>query len=88
MLECPHRSGACMAGIGIGPDEFGVFEIDDPDRRAAALEDLLARETFFKELPSIEQHVEWITECVTHLNKHGIKQIEPALDAENAWIVR
>jgi cyclohexanone monooxygenase len=38
-------------------------------------------------LPSIEQHVEWITECVTHLNKHGIRQIEPALDAENAWIV-
>ena len=27
-----------MAGIGIGPDEFAVFEIDDPDRRAAALE--------------------------------------------------
>jgi cyclohexanone monooxygenase len=38
-------------------------------------------------LPSIEQHVEWITECLAHLNKHGIKQIEPALDAENAWIV-
>ena len=27
-----------MAGIGIGPAEFAVFEIDDPDRRAAALE--------------------------------------------------
>ena len=27
-----------MAGIGIGPEEFAVFEIDDPDRRAAALE--------------------------------------------------
>ena len=28
-----------MAGIGIGPEEFAIFEIDDPDRRAAALED-------------------------------------------------
>ena len=28
-----------MAGIGIGPEEFAVFEIDDPDRRAVALED-------------------------------------------------
>lgn len=27
-----------MAGIGIGPEEFGIFAIDDPDRRAAALE--------------------------------------------------
>ncbi|HEU4385464.1 MAG TPA: DUF1054 family protein [Anaeromyxobacteraceae bacterium] len=27
-----------MAGIGIGQEEFAVFEIDDPDRRAAALE--------------------------------------------------
>ena len=30
-----------MAGIGIGPEEFAVFEIDDPDRRAAALEALV-----------------------------------------------
>ena len=27
-----------MAGIGIGPDEFAVFEIDDPERRATALQ--------------------------------------------------
>jgi uncharacterized protein YktB (UPF0637 family) len=27
-----------MAGLGIGPSDFGVFEIDDPDTRSAALE--------------------------------------------------
>jgi hypothetical protein len=27
-----------MAGLGIGPTDFALFEIDDPDERAAALE--------------------------------------------------
>jgi uncharacterized protein YktB (UPF0637 family) len=27
-----------MAGLGIGPPEFALFEIEDPDERAAALE--------------------------------------------------
>jgi hypothetical protein len=27
-----------MAGLGLGPPEFGFFEIDDPDERARALE--------------------------------------------------
>jgi uncharacterized protein YktB (UPF0637 family) len=27
-----------MAGLGIGPDDFAIFRIADPDRRAAALE--------------------------------------------------
>jgi hypothetical protein len=30
-----------MAGLGLGPPEFALFEIDDPDARAAALEDVL-----------------------------------------------
>ena len=37
-------------------------------------------------LPSIEQHVEWITDCLAHLGKHDIAQIEPRLEAENDWI--
>jgi hypothetical protein len=31
-----------MAGLGIGPDEFAIFRIPYPDRRAAALESRLA----------------------------------------------
>lgn len=30
-----------MAGIGLGPSDFALFEIDDPDERAAALEGTL-----------------------------------------------
>jgi uncharacterized protein YktB (UPF0637 family) len=30
-----------MAGLGLGPSDFALFEIDDPDERAAALEDAL-----------------------------------------------
>jgi cyclohexanone monooxygenase len=37
-------------------------------------------------LPSIEQHVEWITDCLAYLRKHDIAQIEPRLEAENDWI--
>jgi hypothetical protein len=29
-----------MAGLGLGPTDFALFEIDDPDERAAALETL------------------------------------------------
>jgi len=27
-----------MAGLGLGPLDFGLFELDDPDARTAALE--------------------------------------------------
>jgi uncharacterized protein YktB (UPF0637 family) len=30
-----------MAGLGLGPPDFALFEIDDPDERAAALDDAL-----------------------------------------------
>jgi uncharacterized protein YktB (UPF0637 family) len=30
-----------MAGLGLGPPDFGLFELDDPDARTAALEEKL-----------------------------------------------
>ncbi|MGK5115650.1 NAD(P)/FAD-dependent oxidoreductase [Geodermatophilus sp. CPCC 205506] len=35
---------------------------------------------------SIEQHVDWITECLRHLREHAIDTIEPDRDAEDAWV--
>ena len=35
---------------------------------------------------SIEQHVEWITECVSHMDRHQLRAIEPTREAEEAWI--
>ncbi len=37
-------------------------------------------------LPTIEQHCEWITACISHLRDAGLKRIEATLDAENDWV--
>ncbi|MDF2678956.1 MAG: cyclohexanone monooxygenase [Brevibacillus sp.] len=34
---------------------------------------------------SIEQHVEWIADCIQYLRDHGMDRIEPKTDAEEAW---
>ncbi|UJR29529.1 hypothetical protein I4U23_010746 [Adineta vaga] len=35
---------------------------------------------------SIEQHLDWITECLNYLRKHQIDTIEATNEAEDAWI--
>jgi cation diffusion facilitator CzcD-associated flavoprotein CzcO len=35
---------------------------------------------------SIEQHVEWISDCITYLDEHGIATIEATEEAEEAWV--
>ncbi|MEE8436366.1 MAG: NAD(P)/FAD-dependent oxidoreductase [bacterium] len=37
-------------------------------------------------LPTIEQHVDWIAECLAHLRTHGKARIEPLPEAEDAWV--
>jgi len=34
----------------------------------------------------IEQHVDWIAECIEHLRAHGIERIEPAARAVEQWV--
>ena len=34
----------------------------------------------------IEQHVEWITQCLEHLREIGASTIEAQLDAEDRWV--
>ncbi len=34
---------------------------------------------------SIEQHVEWIADCIQYLRDHGLVQIEPRSESEDAW---
>ena len=34
---------------------------------------------------SIEQHVDWICECIDHMRKKGVTTVEPTRDAEAAW---
>jgi cyclohexanone monooxygenase len=35
---------------------------------------------------SIEQHVDWIADCIAHMDKSALSTIEPTLDAEDEWI--
>jgi cation diffusion facilitator CzcD-associated flavoprotein CzcO len=35
---------------------------------------------------AIEQHVEWITDCIDYLRKHGYTRIEPAEEAMERWV--
>jgi cyclohexanone monooxygenase len=35
---------------------------------------------------SIEQHVEWVADCLAHLREEGIAAIEPTEEAQDAWM--
>ena len=35
---------------------------------------------------SIEQHVNWITDCIDYLRDNRYERIEPTLDAQDAWV--
>jgi cyclohexanone monooxygenase len=35
---------------------------------------------------SIEQHVDWVTDCLEHLREHGIDEIDATVAAEDAWV--
>jgi cyclohexanone monooxygenase len=37
-------------------------------------------------IPSIEQHVEWIAECVEYMRARGVARIEATGEAEDAWV--
>jgi cyclohexanone monooxygenase len=36
---------------------------------------------------SIEQHVEWVTNCVAHLHSRQLSRIEPTREAQDDWVV-
>jgi cyclohexanone monooxygenase len=35
---------------------------------------------------AIEQHVDWISDCMVHMKSLGKRTIEPAREAEDAWV--
>jgi cyclohexanone monooxygenase len=37
-------------------------------------------------LPAIEQHVNWITDCIGYMRDQGLGRIEAQIDAEEAWV--
>ncbi len=37
-------------------------------------------------VPSIEQHVNWITDCIAYMTEHGYTRIEATPAAQDAWV--
>ena len=37
-------------------------------------------------MPTIEHHVEWIAACIGYLRDNGVREIEPELAAQDAWV--
>jgi hypothetical protein len=37
-------------------------------------------------LPSIEQHVEWVADCIGYLREHRLSRIEAQAEAEESWV--
>ncbi len=35
---------------------------------------------------AIEQHVEWISDCIAHMNEHGLTRIETTDEDQEAWV--
>ena len=35
---------------------------------------------------SIEQHVDWVSDCIAYMNRNGLTAIEPRRDAQDAWV--
>jgi cyclohexanone monooxygenase len=35
---------------------------------------------------SIEQHVDWIADCIAYAREHGLDRIEATVEAEDAWV--
>ncbi len=35
---------------------------------------------------AIEQHVDWIVDCIEHLQAHGLATIDATVEAEDAWV--
>jgi cyclohexanone monooxygenase len=62
--------GLCLAGFP------NLFTITGPGSPSVLTNMLL----------SIEQHVDWISECLQYLRDRNIAEIEPTLEAENEWV--
>ncbi|QRO00132.1 NAD(P)/FAD-dependent oxidoreductase [Archangium violaceum] len=41
---------------------------------------------FSNTLVSIEQHVDWLTDCITYLREHRLERIEATVEAEDGWV--
>ena len=85
-VEITGRDGARLADVwDAGPRTFlglqvhgfpNMFTITGPGS-PSVLSNMLV---------SIEQHVDWISDCISHMDRHQLRSIEPTAEAEQNWI--
>ncbi|HEY3882999.1 MAG TPA: NAD(P)/FAD-dependent oxidoreductase [Trebonia sp.] len=70
-------AGGARAYLGVAAAGFpNMFLVTGPGSPAV----------FSNVVLSIEQHVEWIRDCVSWLDEHGYATIEPAGEAQDEWM--
>jgi len=37
-------------------------------------------------VPTIEQHVDFIADCIAYMRAHGLESVDPDVAAEDAWV--
>jgi cyclohexanone monooxygenase len=63
--------------LGLGMAHFpNLFTVTGPGSPAVLAVMIVA----------IEQHVEWIADCIAFMRKHGVEAIEPTLKAQEQWM--
>ena len=74
---CDHWAEGPRTYLGLAINGFpNLFTVTGP----------ASPSVFTNMIPTIEQHCEWITECICNLRKRGQVEIEAELGAENSWI--
>ena len=71
------RAGGPLNCLGLMVAGFpNLFNVAGPGSPSA----------FTNVIVSIKHHVEWIADCITHLDRQGLTTIEPTVEAETAWV--
>ena len=75
-LEAEWKAGACTY-IGLAVAGFpNLFTVTGPGSPSVLANMMVA----------IEQHVQWIGTCLSHLREHGIGRIEARSEAQHTWV--
>jgi cyclohexanone monooxygenase len=70
-------SGGPGTYLGVGISGFpNLFVVTGPFSPAVQVNVIMA----------IEQHVDWVADCIAHLDEHGFIAIEPTPEAQHAWV--
>ena len=76
LLKDKWADGA-ISYLGIGVAQFPNFFMVTGPGSPSVLSNMMV---------SIEQHVEWITDCIAHMKEEDLQVVEATATAENGWV--